>query len=205
MTSAASARETNDRCAPADGLPGVRRCVLTDGTEVTIRPIAAADCVSCSTMLTACSEESLYSRYERVVSESPDALAHDLCHPDLSSERTLVGEIRHGNFPTIIGIAQLLTDPAHTVAEYAVLIADVWQNRGLGSAFTDVCLQVARDWGVPRIVAEFLPSNMRMIRILEKRRFDLARDLQEHVVSGQKLVEPRGPIEARDRAPRAVA
>ena len=29
---------------------------------------------------------------------------------------------------------------------------------------------------------------MRMIRILDKRHFDLSRDFQEHVVSGQKLI-----------------
>jgi acetyltransferase len=175
-----------------------RRCTLDDGTEVLIRPIRAIDCSACSTMLTACSEESLYSRYERVVSESPDALARELCVPNPQCERTLVGEIHHGSFPTIIGIAQLITDPGHTVAEYAVLIADVWQNQGLGSAFTDACLQVAHDWGVPRVVAEFLPSNMRMIRILEKRRFDMSRDLREHVVSGQKLVGPGDAVGSSD-------
>jgi len=141
-------------------------------------------------MLTACSEESLYSRYERRVDESLDALAQELCIPDPRSERTFVAEIDHGSFPTIVGIAQLIANPTHTAAEYALLVADAWQNQGLGSAFTDVCLRVAHDWGVPRVVAEFLPSNMRMIRILEKRRFDMSRDLREHVVSGQKLVGP---------------
>jgi len=166
-----------------------RRCHLTDGTEVLVRSIRRTDRSSCSTMLTACSEESLYSRYERVVTESPDALAADLCCPDLQCERTLVGEIFEGPFPTIIGIAQLITDPTHTTAEYAVLVADPWQNKGLGGAFTDICLELADAWGVPRVVAEFLPSNMRMIRILSKRRFDLSRDFQENVVSGEKLIK----------------
>jgi len=168
-----------------------RTCTLCDGTEVVIRPIHSHDCSSCSTMLTACSEESLYSRYERVVTESPDDLAAELCNPDPETVRTVVGEIRHGTFPTIIGIAQLLADPAHRVAEYAVLVADPWQNRGLGSRLTDTCLEIADRWGIPRVVAEFLPSNMRMIRILEKRAFDMSRDLQEHVVSGQKLFSDR--------------
>ena len=176
---------------------------LVDGTEVLIRPILEADCSACSTMLTACSQESLYSRYERVVTESPDRLASELCNPDPICERTLVGEIRHGTFPTVIGLAQLLTDPAHTVAEYAVLIADPWQNKGLGSAFTDVCLKLANVWRVPRIVAEFLPSNMRMIRILEKRHFAMSRNLQEHFVSGEKLVgldDVNAPLRCRPSA-----
>jgi len=181
--SVVSAQDT-DNC-----LPFTRQCHLADGTEVVIRPIHSTDRSACSTMLAACSQESLYSRYERVVTESPDKLAAELCNPDPTYERTLVGEIRHGTFPTVIGLAQLLTDPAHTVAEYAVLIADPWQNKGLGSVFTDICLGLVNVWRVPRIVAEFLPSNMRMIRILEKRHFAMNRNLQEHVVSGEKLVE----------------
>jgi acetyltransferase len=180
-----------------------RRFRLKDGAEVLIRSIAAIDRSACSTMLAACSQESLYSRYERVVTESPDRLAAELCRPDPQCERTIVGEIHHGSFSTIIGIAQLITDPAHTTAEYALLIADPWQNRGLGSAFTDICLRLAHDWRVERVVAEFLPSNMRMIRILEKRRFDMSRDLQEHVVSGQKLVgagDAEGPDTSRSKA-----
>lgn len=148
-------------------------------------------------MLNSCSKKSLYCRYERVVNEPSDVLASKLCCPDLICERTLVGEIQDGRASAIIGIAQLLTDPAHTVAEYAVLVADRWQNKGLGSAFTDVCLELADKWGVPRVVAEFLPSNMRMIRILDKRRFDLSRNLQEHVVSGQKLITGGGSVEGQ--------
>lgn len=180
-----------------------RHCRLIDGVDVVIRPVRGTDCSSCSTMLTACTPESLYSRYERVVTESSDALAEELCHPNPTCERTLVGEIHHGPFPTIVGIAQLITDPAHTVAEYAVLVADPWQNKGLGSAFTDACLELADAWGIPRVVAEFLPSNMRMIRILDKRDFDLSRDFQEHVVSGQKLIDgasSRTPTSRRGRA-----
>jgi len=163
-------------------------CQLRDGTEVRIRSIKTSDVAACSTMFRACTPKSLYSRYEHVIKQLPDRLAADLCTPDPECERTLVAEIRDGDSPSIIGVAQLIVDPKHETAEYAVLIADPWQNRGMGSAFTDVCLQLARRWGIPRVVAEFLPSNMRMIRILEGRKFDLHRDLQDHVVSAQKLI-----------------
>ena len=139
-------------------------------------------------MLSACSPKSLYSRYERVVNEPPSELADRLCCPDLRTELTVVAEVCVSGSPLLIGVAQLLTDPSHEAAEYAVLVADPWQSKGLGSAFTDCCLQLAHAWGVNRVVAEFLPGNMRIIRILEKRAFDLYRDMQEHVVSGQKLI-----------------
>jgi len=85
-----------------------------------------------------------------------------------------------------------LSDPNHEAAEYAVLVADPWQGRGLGGAITSFCLQIAHEWGIGRVIAEFLPDNMRMIRILEARKFNLHRDLQERVVSGQKVIGDAG-------------
>jgi acetyltransferase len=168
-------------------------CRLQDGTDVSLRLIEPADVPACGAMLSACSPKSLYSRYERVVNEPSSELAGRLCCPDLRTELTVVAEICVNGSPLLIGVAQLLTDPAREAAEYAVLVADPWQNKGLGSAFTDCCLRLAHAWGVGRVVAEFLPGNMRFIRILEKRTFDLYRDMQEHVVSGQKLIADDDP------------
>lgn len=164
------------------------QCHLRDGTEVQIRLAEPDDVLACSAMLSACSPKSLYSRYERVVTQTPCELATVLCCPDFQTELAVVAEITVNATPSIIGAAQLLADPSHETAEYAVLVADPWQRKGLGSALTDCCLQLACVWGVRRVVAEFLPDNVRLIRILEKRRFDLCRDRQERVVSGQKLI-----------------
>ena len=166
-------------------------CRLRDGTEVCLRLIGPADVHACSEMLSACTSRSLYSRYERVITEPLGDLAERLCCPDLPTELTVVAEICVDGTRSLIGVAQLLTDPAHETAEYAVLVADPWQSKGLGSAFTDCCLQLAHAWGVGRVLAEFLPGNMRIIRILEKRTFDLYRDMQEHVVSGQKRISDK--------------
>ena len=163
-------------------------CRLRDGTDVCLRLIEPTDGPACGVMLSECSPKSLYSRYERVVNEPLSELASRLCCPDLRTELAVVAEICADGPPLLIGVAQLLTDPAHEAAEYAVLVADPWQSKGLGSVFTDCCLRLAHAWGVGRVVAEFLPGNMRIIRILEKRAFDLYRDMQEHVVSGQKLI-----------------
>ncbi len=163
-------------------------CRLEDGTEVCLRLIEPTDGPACTEMLSACTPRSLYSRYERVVTEPLGDLAGRLCCPDPQAEVTVVAETCVNGARFLIGVAQLLADPAHETAEYAVLVADPWQSKGLGSAFTDCCLRLAHTWGVGRVVAEFLPGNMRIIRILEKRAFDMYRDMQEHVVSGQKRI-----------------
>jgi acetyltransferase len=163
-------------------------CRLQDGAQVRFRLVEPGDGPACSAMLSMCTARSLYSRYERVVSEPLEELAAQLCCPDLHSELTVVAEVHTDGASTLVGVAQLLADPAHDAAEYAVLVSDPWQSKGLGGAFTDCCLRLAYAWGIGRVVAEFLPGNMRIIRILEKRSFDMYRDMQEHAVSGQKRI-----------------
>ena len=153
-----------------------------------IRLIEPDDVLACSAMLGACSPKSLYSRYERVVTEAPDELVARLCCPDVQIELAVVAEITANRASSIVGVAQLLADPSHETAEYAVLVADPWQRKGLGSALTGCCLQLAYSWGVRRVVAEFLPDNVWLIRILDKRRFDLCRNAREQIVSGQKII-----------------
>ncbi len=149
-------------------------------------------------MLERCSPKSLYARYEKIVAEPLDALAQRLCCPDLEGELTVVAVAGGDGTGSVVAVAQLFADPSHQAAEYAVLVADPWQSRGVGSALTDRCLQLAQVWGIERVVAEFLPENMRMIRILEKRAFELMRNRQEHVVSGQKQTtgDGRSPVSA---------
>ncbi len=151
-------------------------------------------------MLEACSRKSLYLRYERIISEPLDELSKRLCSPDSDAELTVVAETQIDGSSALIGVAQLLADPAHRAAEYALLVADPWQSKGLGSALTDCCLRLATIWGVARVVAEFLPENMRIIRILENREFDMTCDMQEHVVSGQKEISPRDVNDPPDAA-----
>ncbi|MFC2081616.1 GNAT family N-acetyltransferase [Candidatus Bipolaricaulota bacterium] len=170
----------------------VGECRLADGTSIRFRPIEPTDASAYETMLCRCSPKSLYSRYERLITATPREMAEELCQHDPDCELTVVAEISAETGAAIVGMAQLLSDPNHEAAEYAVLVADPWQGQGLGGALTSFCLGIAHEWGIGRVIAEFLPDNMRMIRILETRKFNLHRDSQEHVVSGQKVIGGAG-------------
>jgi acetyltransferase len=73
-------------------------------------------------------------------------------------------------------------------AEFAVLVADPWQGRGLGGMLLDYSIQVARAWGVTSVVAETDPANVRMLELFRKRGFHLSRDFEEDVVRLDKML-----------------
>ena len=63
-----------------------------------------------------------------------------------------------------------------------MLIADAWQNRGLGGVLTDYCIEIAQHWELKRIVAETDPINHRMIALFRNRGYTLRTDAAGEVV-----------------------
>jgi len=51
----------------------------------------------------------------------------------------------------------------------AILIADAWQQKEMGSILTDYCLEIAKKWNLKRIVAQTTTDNSRMISVFRKR------------------------------------
>lgn len=81
-----------------------------------------------------------------------------------------------------MGIGRLVADPMKVSAEYAVLVGDAWQDKGLGGVLTDRCLEIARDWGVKKITAVTTADNPRMIAVFTKRDFSVRFDDQSSLV-----------------------
>jgi acetyltransferase len=84
----------------------------------------------------------------------------------------IVAEVETDGKRRLVGVGRLLADPEHREAEYAVLVADAWQGRGLGSLITDFCFEICSTWGIDRIYAETTADNQRMQNILRRHKFE---------------------------------
>ena len=81
-------------------------------------------------------------------------------------------------------MARLVADADHRDAEYAILVADEWQGRGLGTLMTDYCIELCDSWGMDRVYAETTVDNGRMQNILRRHKFR-----QKKSVDGEVLYE----------------
>ncbi|HOD66943.1 MAG TPA: GNAT family N-acetyltransferase [candidate division Zixibacteria bacterium] len=154
----------------------VARPTLRDGTTVTLRPIKPEDEPLWLAFLASCSKESIYSRFRYFFHWNSHDVATRFCYIDYNREIAIVAEIVEGGERRIIGIGRLIADPDHEEVEYAVLIADAWQKKELGSLLTDYCMEVASRWKLKRIVAQTTTDNRPMISVFEKRGFAIAFD-----------------------------
>jgi acetyltransferase len=103
------------------------------------------------------------------------------CYIDYDREIAIVAIVGEGKESRIIGVGRLIADPDHETVEYAVLITDSWQNKELGSILTDYCMEIARKWNLRKLVAQTTTDNTRMIRMFEKRGFEIIYDADSTV------------------------
>ncbi|MGB9893614.1 MAG: GNAT family N-acetyltransferase, partial [Candidatus Saccharicenans sp.] len=166
----------------------IRKTRMRDGTEITLRPIRPEDEPLWFELLGSCSKETIYSRFRYFFFWQSHEVASRYCYIDYDREMAIVAELQEGNKKRILGIGRLTADPTRTVAEYAVLVQDNWQNKGLGGLLTDYCTEIARAWGVKKIIAYTTTDNPRMIAVFQKRDFEIRQDPQSSLVEIQKAL-----------------
>lgn len=164
----------------------IRQVRMRDGTEIILRPIRPEDEPAWMELLGSCSQETIYSRFRYFFFWQSHDVASRYCYIDYDREMAIVAEKQEGDRRRLLGIGRLTADPSRSVAEYAVLVQDDWQNRGLGGLLTDYCTEIARAWGVKKIIAYTTTDNPRMIAVFQKRNFEIRHDPVSSLVEIQK-------------------
>ncbi|MFA5617235.1 MAG: GNAT family N-acetyltransferase, partial [Syntrophorhabdaceae bacterium] len=76
----------------------------------------------------------------------------------------------------IIGISRLIVEPDGKRAEYAVVVHDDFQGKGLGYKMVDILIGLAQDKGVDEIYGSVLSENNKMLAVAEKLGFKVTRE-----------------------------
>jgi acetyltransferase len=161
---------------------------LKDGTAIRLRPIRPEDEPKWRAMLRRCSDASIWSRFHVSFKEATHELATRFCFLDYDREIAIVAETIGEAHPEIVAVGRLVSDADHRTAEFAVLVEDAWQNRGLGTAITRHCVGIAGPWGIHKIVAETSAMTSRMVTIFRKMDFTLESVQDNQVVLASKIL-----------------
>ena len=137
--------------------------VLRDGSEVLVRPVRPEDKPLFVAGWAELSEESVYRRFLQsrdVLTVDELALFTEVDHVDHEAIGALAGG--HG-----VGVARYVRDVARPhVAEWAVVVVDAWQGRGLGSALLRRLCARASANGIRVFTATLLASNEAVLALL---------------------------------------
>ncbi|MEJ2749460.1 MAG: bifunctional acetate--CoA ligase family protein/GNAT family N-acetyltransferase, partial [Anaerolineae bacterium] len=143
------------------------------GQAFTIRPIRPEDEPLVVDFHHRLSEQSVYLRYFRSFQLS-QRVQHErltrICFVDYDRDMALVAEYNDPETgeKQIVGIGRLTKLHGSKDAEFAVLVNDAFQRRGLGTELLNQLLDIGRDEGVERVIAYMLGEN-RGMRLISKR------------------------------------
>lgn len=149
---------------------------LTDGTSIIVRPIRPEDAKFEQKFVRHLSPQSKHFRFMGALQElTPDMLKRTT-QIDYDREMALVAVIQHGFQEVIIGIARYVTNPDFQSCEFALVVADQWQNRGIGWHLMNCLIEAAKIKNLSVMVGMVLSDNLGMLTLVKNLGFSCKPD-----------------------------
>ena len=146
---------------------------LPDGSVVLIRPIAASDWHHHRRFVNSLS---LQTRYQRLMSARcllPGEL-REMVEIDYQRELALVAMAGIGGDEREVGVARYVRSDTDDSAEFAVVVADDWQHRGLGGQLVRSLRDAATAAGIGHLSGLTLATNAPMLRLARQLGFEVS-------------------------------
>ena len=150
-----------------------------DSTEFTIRPVRPEDEPLLAGFHATLSERSVYFRYLRPIALG-QRVAHErlsrICFIDYDREMVLVAErTAPDGAREVLGVGRLSKLHWRDEAEFALVVSDTFQKRGLGSELLRRLLVIGRNEKLRRVVGYISAENADMLRVAREAGFQTRR------------------------------
>jgi RimJ/RimL family protein N-acetyltransferase len=141
---------------------------LTDGTGVLLRPIQPSDKRLLSDGLTRLSKETVRRRFLAPRSHFSEAELRYLTEIDGSDHFAVVALLAEAP-EQLAGVGRFVRLPEDpTSAEAAIVVADCYQEKGLGTLLAYALADQARNLGIQRFTATLLGENLAAHKLMRK-------------------------------------
>jgi len=111
----------------------------------------------------------------------------ELTRVDFSRDMALAATVMIGDRETLIGVARYVRDKDNGAAEFAIVVADAWQGRGIGRRLLERLIEAASNHGIRRLYGDILALNQPMLKLLRKLGFRLGRNPDDATLSRATL------------------
>lgn len=139
-----------------------------EGELVTIRPIRPEDAEMEQDFVRRLSPESRRFRFMDTLRELTPAMLVRFTQIDYDREMAFVATIQRDGREVEVGVCRYITNPDGVTCEYAIVIADDWQRRGLGRRMMGQLIEVARRRGLEAMVGHVMNGNLGMLELCQQ-------------------------------------
>jgi RimJ/RimL family protein N-acetyltransferase len=141
--------------------------LLPNGRRVEIRALKPEDRTDLVSAVESVSSQSLYRRFFTVKHGLSEQEIDFFLNVDFVTHVALVAVMEEGGKQRIVGGGRYVVLRPGT-AELAFAVVDEYHGQGIGSALMHHLSAIAREAGLRELVAEVLPDNFPMLRVLDQ-------------------------------------
>ena len=148
-----------------DGRGEHRTMVLADGTQVQVREIQPEDAPALQRLVGRLSDQSIHLRFFGPMDKLSDKQARYFAEVDGKDQYALVA-LDPEDDGEIVAVVRYDREGGTDRAEYAALVEDRFQGRGLGIGLTRHLIEAARENGLRHLHAMVMRENIGMLSLL---------------------------------------
>jgi len=146
---------------------------IPDGTVLTLRPIGPQDADLEQAFVRGLSAESRYCRFMAELNElSPEMLKY-FTNPDPEREVALIVTTPAGAREEEVAVGRYSINPDNQSCEFAIVVADAWQARGIATRLMRALMKHAAGRGLKRMEGFVLASNYKMLDFMRFLGFEI--------------------------------
>jgi acetyltransferase len=161
----------------------VRRVTLEGGTVATLRPIRPEDAAIEAAFVHGLSEQSRFMRFMFALHDLSPAQLSRFAQIDYDREMALIAVLDTPDGEREIGVARYVTLEDGETCEFAIVVADEWQGRGLARRLFAMLIDIARDRRLKVMTGITLRENARMIALARAHGFAVTTETEDPTLS----------------------
>jgi acetyltransferase len=147
---------------------------LPDGADIVIRPISPEDAELEQIFVRGLSEEARYFRFMDTLQELTQSMLVRFTQIDYDREMALIAVLEQDDKEVELGVCRYITNPDGESCEFALVIADEWQHKGIGLKLMNSLMQVAVSKGLKLMEGEVMGTNHAMLALVERLGFNIS-------------------------------
>jgi acetyltransferase len=156
--------------------------VTTDGARLAMRPVRPEDADMERAFVESLSEQTRYFRFFYRLHQLTPAMLVRFTQVDYDRELALLALAPDSGSVTgekIVGISRYIANFDGESAEFAVVVTDAWQSRGIGRMLMERIIACAKQQGFKRLEGVVLRANRGMLKFSEQLGFQIHDDPEE--------------------------
>jgi acetyltransferase len=150
-----------------------------EGSIVRIRPIEAADATLIQEFVASLSSKTRYLRFMAAVKELSPKAVDRLTRVDQQRDAALVAIVITDGADRVVGVARYAGNADVESCDFAIVVADDWRRRGLGSFLLTLLIDTAYARGLKRMGGDVLAINGPMAAFAKAHSFSVSRSRDE--------------------------